>query len=398
MKRIVIFSAVFPPEPIVSAKISYDIATELSKNNIVSVVCPGPSRPLGFKFSKTEENIPFKVHIVDSFMCPESKLFGRFWESISFGRKCKRFIEHNHKEIDVIYMNVWPLFAQLFILRTAMKFHIKVITHIQDIYPESFTNKLPSLLKHLFHWTLLPIDKYVLKNSDHIIAISEKMKDYLSKTRFLRSGNITVVTNWQDENEFINFHRKRKKISNSRNLTFMYLGNIGPVAGVEFLIESFAVAQLSGARLVLAGSGSMKEYCINLSLKYSASDIEFIDVPAGKVPEVQDLADVMLLPVKKGAAMSSIPSKLPAYMFSKKPIVGCVDAKSNTADSILKSGCGWVIEPENKEQLIELFKSIYMDNQESRDEKGENGFNYAMKRFSKTTNLYRITNMITKLG
>lgn len=394
MRKIVIFSAAFPPEPIVSAKISYDLAEELSRNNTVTVVCPNPSRPLGFEFVRKFKNLPFVIEVIDSYTCPKSWLLGRIWESISFGLKCKEFIKSNYIEIDVIYMNAWPIFAQYLILSAAKKYQIKVIAHVQDIYPESYTNKLPSPFKQFFYELLLPIDKFILKNAFHILAISEKMKDYLMRTRIVQSNKISVVTNWHDENEFLNFQKKSKKITNTGNLTFMYLGNIGPVAGVEFLVESFAESKLSNAKLVVAGAGSMKEYCKNLSLKYTESIIEFIDVPDGKVPEIQNQADVMLLPVKKGAAMSSIPSKLPAYMFSKKPIIACVDADSDTADSIQKSGGGWVIEPENKYQLIALFKAINEDEQESRVAKGVNGFNFAMENFSKRTNLQKIVSII----
>lgn len=393
--KIIIFSALFPPEPVVSAKISYDIAAELSKNNVVSVVCPKPSRPLGFEFNKKFDNASIFVNQMDSYTCPKSKLLGRIRESFSFGKKSKEFIETNHENIDIIYMNAWPLFAQFLIMKSAKKFHIKVIAHVQDIYPESHANKFSEPIKHFFQWFLLPIDKYVLKNAFHIIAISEKMKEYLMETRKIQSNKISVVKNWQDENEFLNFQQENKGITYSGKLTFMYLGNIGPVAGIELLIESFAEAKLSGAKLIVAGSGSMKEHCQNLSLKYNNVDIRFIDVPDGKVPEIQNMSDVMLLPIKKGAALSSIPSKLPAYMFSKKPILACVDADSDTADSILESGCGWVIEPDNKKQLIDMFKSISNDNQESRAKKGENGFKYAMQRFSKTNNLKKITDLIT---
>ena len=64
----------------------------------------------------------------------------------------------------------------------------------------------------------------------------------------------------------------------------------------------------------------------------------------------------MLLPLKKGAAMSSIPSKLPAYMFSKKPIIGSLDVQSDTARAIIESDCGLVVEPENEQALINAFK------------------------------------------
>ena len=37
MKRVLIISALFPPEPVVSANLSFDIASEVSKKNNVTV-------------------------------------------------------------------------------------------------------------------------------------------------------------------------------------------------------------------------------------------------------------------------------------------------------------------------------------------------------------------------
>ena len=50
--KILIVTAVFSPEPVVSAKLSEDLANELSKTNMVSVISPKPTRPYGFKLIK----------------------------------------------------------------------------------------------------------------------------------------------------------------------------------------------------------------------------------------------------------------------------------------------------------------------------------------------------------
>ena len=398
MKSVLIISATFPPEPIVSAQISYALADELSGSNNVTVICPKPTRPAGFNFERGAQKYQFQKIVLDSYTYPESCLLGRLRETYSFGKACKNYIENNHQDIDIIYMNAWPLLGQYLIVKAAKMFNLSLILHVQDIYPESLTNKMPHFLKGFLQKILLPLDQYILSNSSQIIAISCNMKKYLLQSRKLNEENITVVANWQNESKFIDFKLNNDNNLLSENFTFMYLGNIGPVAEVEFLIKCFAEANLSEARLVIAGAGSMKAHCQKLSSTYLDSKIEFWDVPDGKVPEIQSLADVMLLPVKKGSARSSIPSKLPAYMFSKKPILACVDIDSDTADSILQSGCGWVIEPENKRQLIGMLKSICKESRESRIQKGENGFNYAISRYTKTVNLKKITDLITKLA
>ncbi len=391
--NILIISAVFFPEPVVSAKLSEDIATSLAEENNVTVLSPMPTRPFGFVFK--DENKPFdkfKLVRLRSYTCPKSKALGRLRESYSFGLACKKYISRNFKDIDLIYMNSWPMFSQFVIMKMAIKHDIKVITHVQDVYPESLSNKLPKF-SSVLNFIFMPIDKFVLKNSYRVIAISSKMKNLLAKTRELTESKIEVVQNWQDEELFTNYLQTKKK--NSNLLTFMYLGNIGPIAGIDLLLEAFSKANLNNSRLVIAGSGSKKEALQRNALELNPNTIEFWDVPEGKVPEIQGQADVMLLPIKKGAASSSIPSKLPAYMFSKKPIISCVDADSDTALAIKSSSCGWVLPPGNVDALTLKIKEIGKMTHVELLKTGINGFNFAYNNFSKKSNLKRLVSIIT---
>ena len=49
MKKILVVSSVYPPEPVISAKVSFDIARKLTESNRVTVICPHPSRTLGYE-------------------------------------------------------------------------------------------------------------------------------------------------------------------------------------------------------------------------------------------------------------------------------------------------------------------------------------------------------------
>lgn len=385
-----IISAVFPPEPIVSARLSKDLANELSNTGEVVVVCPQPTRPQGFDFLKNKETPPYKVFRVNSFTCSASNTIGRLYESYSFGRYCEKYIKSNFENIKVIYINAWPLFSQYFIIKVAKKHNIKCITHIQDIYPESYINKIP-FGKNFFFKLLLPIDKFILRNSDHIICISENMKNTLQNSRGIPSKKFTVIPNWQDEDDFIRYKKFSKNISElTDSFIFMYLGNNGPLAGVDFLIKCFINAKIPNANLIIAGTGSKTDACKKLVEDLNGQYVKFLPVPEGKVPEIQDMADVMLLPVKRGGAMSSIPSKLPAYMFSSKPILGSLDLKSDTAKAIIESDCGLVVEPENESELIKGMKQFVSFEKVILIEKGLNGFNYGISHFSKRENLQKL--------
>lgn len=391
-KNILIISAVYPPEPVVSAKLSKDLYDALKNLGYgVQVIHPRPTRPNGFDFG---DNIYFGTDEITfhSYTCPKSSLMGRMRESWSFGKACFKYIKEHYTEISCIYANAWPMFSQNAIVKVAKKYGIPCIIHVQDVYPESLTNKMPNTIGKIVHALILPMDTYILRNCTKVVAISEKMKNYLAETRGIVMNKIAVIINWQNEKEFIDYQQQSHTDEAEHPFTFMYMGNIGPVAGVDLLINAFMQAKLENARLVIAGSGSMKE---SLMVKATGcKEIEFWDVPNGKVPEIQSKADCMLLPIKKGAASSSIPSKLPAYMFSAKPIIGSIDADSDTADAISQAECGWVIEPENVQLLAGKMKTVAALDAACMKEYGENALKYGLEHFSKKKNLEKLTKVI----
>lgn len=388
--KILIVTAVFSPEPVVSAKLSEDLANELSKTNKVSVISPKPTRPYGFKLIKKNINKSYSHIKLNSYTCPESNFYGRIKESYSFGLACAKYIKENRNNIDVIYMNSWPIFAQYLTVKTAYKYNIPITTHIQDVYPESLGTKIP-IFGVIFNFIFRPIDKVILEKSKKVVVISKKMKKYLANSRQISLDKIIVVQNWQDEEAFINYKEIRdNNFTDQRLFTFMYMGNIGPVAGIDLLIDSFSKANLEKCRLLIAGSGSKRNELENLVSLKKIKRVNFIDVPDGMVPEIQASADVMLLPIKKGAASSSIPSKLPAYMFSKKPIIASVDIDSDSARAINDARAGWVIEPENIDMLIDVMREAYLTKKSELELKGENGFNFAIKNLSKKNNLKQL--------
>ena len=392
-----IISAVFPPEPIVSANLSKDLAEALSEMNEVKVLSPIPSRPYGFKFDqKTNPKLPFQHIILASYTCPQSSIIGRFRESYSFGKTTERHIHEHHDKIDRIYANTWPLLAQYFTVKAAKKYKLPIVIHVQDIYPESLANKLP-FIGPLVNYLLRPMDAWILRNATRVIAISQKMEDYLIKTRKLNPSHIEVVINWQDEKPFLHFQENNILPGKDTPFTFMYLGNIGPVAGCDLLLEVFSSLDTKNRKLVIAGSGSVKDKLIKQVNDQKVSNVEFIPVPDGKVPETQALADILILPIKKGAASTSIPSKLPAYMFSAKPIIATVDYDSDTANAIREAGCGWVVEPEQPEALADLIQNVQGMPKTELIAMGYRGREYALQHFSKKNNLSKLVGIIEGL-
>ena len=391
---ILIVSAVFPPEPVVSANLSYDIANALAAEEKVVVISPAPTRPFGMIFDKEmiSKEYPFEHIILDTYTCPESNLFGRARESYSLGINTKKYIEQNHQKIEVIYANTWPLFAQKYLVEAASKYNIPLVLHVQDIYPESISEKIP-FIGPFINKLLLPVDTKILENATNIVTISYKMRDYLIESRHLEEDKISVVRNWQDDDSFINFKDQNQSQKNEL-FTFMYLGSISPTAGIDLLIHAFGKADLKDARLIVAGGGSDKERCMAIAQGYHDKEIEFYEVSGNEVPGMQAKADVLMLPLRRGVARTALPSKLTAYMLSAKPIIASIDKDSEPADIIRNNDCGIVVEPEHEQELMRCMRNISQKSSNELSKMGKKSFNYAKEHLSRKHNLAKIMTII----
>jgi len=269
-----------------------------------------------------------------------------------------------------------------------------------DIYPESLLNRLPGLVRSLIGSPLRMLDGWSARQASSICVISESMRSTYITNRCIPAERVVTIPTWQDEKMFETpVDREAACVRYSvraDRFTFLYLGNIGPVAGVDLLIRAFHNAALESAQLLIVGDGSTKDSCIKLVDQLKAINIQFISDPdARNVPLLQSLADVCLLPLKRGAGSSSIPSKLPAYLFSVKPVLATVDEDSDTANVIREGACGWIGPPENEEWLSAKMKAVISMTRDELSSLGAHGREYALARFSKAPGVKRLADLIT---
>lgn len=389
---ILIASALFPPEPVVSANLSFDLASTLGNDEDVVVVTPKPTRPYGMIFDTDSEiKKPYQHVVLDSYTCPESRVLGRVRESLSFGRKLEEFIYGCRCEIEVIYANVWPVFAQKLLANISHKYNIPLVMHVQDIYPESLTRSL-GCFEAAANKLLIPIDRDIARKTKKIITISHQMKSHLVETRGVDASDVLVVRNWQDDTIFSEFKAgKRNAVEDT--FCYAFLGSINPTAGVDFLIHCFGSAGLANTRLLIAGDGPDKSKCQKIAGAYDC-DIQFVSVLPKEVPAVQSKADVLIMPLKKGAANTALPSKMTAYMFSAKPIIALVDSDSESARIIDEADGGWVVEPDNRDEMIRCIREVRYMNRDQLVKKGENACQYAKENLSKEKNLRLLCSIV----
>jgi glycosyltransferase involved in cell wall biosynthesis len=412
MVRVAIINAVYPPEPVVSARLGQDLAHELvGRGCAVTVLCPQPSRPVDTEHSQyrncsqphVSRDGDIEVVRLPSFTAPQSRLMARSRESLSFGMQACRYLRRHHLQPDVLYVNAWPLLSQGLLARYARRTRVPMVLHVQDIYPESLLTKLPRMVRGIVGAPLTRLDRWSARQAAVVVVISENMRRIYVEARGIPPEKVLAINNWQDEQSFANVPSRSEACAKydvpHEPFTFVYLGNIGPIAGVDLLIQSFCKARLSTAQLLIIGGGSAKAAHEELALRLGTSNVRFISDPVGKnVSLLQSMAHVCLLPMKRGAGMSSIPSKLPAYMFSAKPVLASVDAESDTARAISEAQCGWIEEPEDVQGLAEKMRDVASFPAAELDRIGRRGHSYGLAHYSKAVGVRKLAHVVLRAG
>jgi len=402
--RVAIVTSEFPPEPTVSGRMAADLATHLADAEAaVTVICPHPSRGVQMPPQTEDPAIQpwirdgLRIIRVPSYTAPISRFLPRIRESWSFGRASVAALRKLPTP-DVVYSATWPMLGQAWITAAAARLKVPHVTHVMDLYPESALLKVSPLLQVSSRSLLLALDRWIARTVSHLAVISEVMRRTYISTRGTDPKRVSVVPTWQDHDPYLTLPSIDEASAaygiDSGMFSFMYLGNIGPVAGVEHLIKSFGAARIPEAQLLIAGEGSNKAACMQLARDTNAH-IQFISDPAiCNVPKLQALADVLLLPMRKDAAASSVPSKLSAYMFSAKPVLASVDSNSETARLIELSDCGWVIPPEDSQAMAVAMRECALRKPCVLETLGANGRAYAFKHLTKSNGLELLTELL----
>jgi len=406
-----VVSCVYPPEPMVSAQTSAQVAEKLrSRGHDVTVLTGFPNRPAGRLYSGVtrsfakHESTASGVRLVRCFaaLSPESSLFSRLLENLSFGISSGWQLLTMRKP-DVIYANSWPIIATGILFLIAKLRRIPLVISVQDIYPEALLsqNRLAegSLPARLMTW----IDGVIARGSAHVIVISERFAEIYRRSRRVPPTRLSLIPNWVDESQMSGdlsgeSYRATREIKNCEFLV-VYAGNIGAAAGVETAIESMRfLADTPAVRLLVAGSGSRLDSCRGMAEAFPGKVLFHAPWHVADHPEVLRAANLLLLPTQGSQSLASVPSKLLSYMLAGCPVLATALPSSDLAELILRAGCGWVIVPDRPDLLAAKIEEIMnLDADELRG-RGENGRSYVMRHLTTQACLPKVTEILEKLA
>lgn len=388
-KKILLVSQNFYPENFKSN----DIAFELQKKGYNVTVLTGiPNYPEGkyypgYGLFKRRIETVHGVKVYRCLQIPRGKKYTKFllpltYLSFMFFGSLWAIYLGLFKRFDSILVHQVSPITQTFPAIIVKKMQGKpLILWVLDLWPDAFISG--SGINNRFIISLL--DKYVdfsYKNSNKILISSKGFKEsILEKTG--DEKKIQYFPNWA-EGSFLQTE-KNPIPELPGGFKIMLAGNLGVSQNLENILYAALQLKEENVRWIILGDGSRKEWMENFVRENSLQQSVFLmgKHPVETMPAFYEKADIMILSLnnKYDDLKKVVPARLQSYMASGKSVIGFIEGAA--ADVIIEADCGFTINPDDVDGLVNLIKNIIVEDFHRLAALGINGKAYFDTHFTK---------------
>lgn len=302
------------------------------------------------KYDVTTNVIPYQAADKGNFIA-------RYLTELKYINACKKFITSDYDAVFIQSNNVAG-----FAVRTIRKKLPKAIVtfNVQDIFPYNLSFSGGLKKSSPVFMILAAEQRYGYKHSDHVITISEDMKDTLVADG-VKEDKIEVVYNWSYQDEAYEnvdttpvSHMFKPKYFN-----VVYAGNIGVMQNVDILVEAAKLMKNDkDVWFHIIGNGVYKDKLEARAKEHGITNISFWPMqPPVLAPVIYSAADVNVIPLVKDVYKTALPSKTATCLACGKPIIFAIGKDSKFGRRAMEeAGCP-VVEADRADELVNaIFK------------------------------------------
>jgi colanic acid biosynthesis glycosyl transferase WcaI len=380
--KILFMAQCYAPEDVSAAVLITELAADLAgRGHQVTIVTGAPNYPQGRVF-KGYQNLPYLVEMLDgvrvirtwSFISPSKRVlprllhYGTYSATAFYGGLFAR-----RPDVIVSYSPPLPLGLSACLLSKI--FRVPWVLQIEDLFPDAaiaagvMTDKL--LINFFF-----AIEKFLYRNAQYISVISKSFQQNLL-AKGIENSKIEIIPTWADPDEIqpmVKHNGFREIHGLEEKFVVLYAGNIGHTSCLEDVL--LAAEMLQGEeniQFVIVGEGVKKESLVSEKQTKQLTNTLFLPFQPRKLfPEMLAAADISLVTLNAGAAISSMPSKIFNLMASARPILAIAPPESEIVQIVMEANCGWSVPPESPEKLAEVIMQL-KDRESILIQKGQNG-------------------------
>jgi colanic acid biosynthesis glycosyl transferase WcaI len=250
----------------------------------------------------------------------------------------------------------------------ARRWRVPFVFNIQDVFPDvavevgAISN--PTVIR-----AARRLERWSYERADAVTVLSDDLRDNLAAkiTGHVDDPDdrIRVIPNFVDTARIVprdpatNAYRREHDLVGKR--VVMYAGNVGFSQSLELVISAArALCDRRDTVFVINGGGSARA-----DLEAQAADlpnVRFVDFqPKERLPEVLAAADIHVVPLRRGLASSSVPSKTYSIMAAGRPLIASVDEGTEVARVVERAGAGMAVPPDDPGAFVAAVTKLLDD-------------------------------------
>lgn len=257
---------------------------------------------------------------------------------------------------------------------------VPFVFNIQDVFPDVAV-ELGMLKGERVIRAAAWMERFAYRRADAVTVLSEDLAENVRtklathrRDRHGDPGKVHVIPNFADTDWIRpgpkeNGYRSQYGLEGKR--VVMYAGNVGLSQSLDMLLDVAAATDDDDVVFVVNGAGAALA-----DLRQRASglgNVVFVGLqPKDRLPEILASADVHVVPLKRGLARSSVPSKTYSILAAGRPVVASVDPGTEIARTLSEAGAGWAVHPGDVEGFAKAIRRL-LDAPDEADEMGRSG-------------------------
>ena len=370
--KILFFSDNFFPETNAAASRVYERAKIWAEmGHQVTIITSFPNFPEGRIFQgyknkwyqvKMKDNL--RVVRVKTFISPNKGVFLRTIDFISFMITATVAGLFQEKP-DIILASSPQFFTAVTGYLVSLVKRCPLGLEIADLWPESIKAVNAIKSRGLLNF-LEKVELFLYRKSDFIVTLTESFKTNIIK-RGIKPEKIFTVINGVDTQFFSRINKKNHQLETDLGLkdkfVIGYIGTMGMSHGLDQVIEVARVLENEkneSVHFLFVGGGAEREKLIELSRKFSLSNVTFVDrQPKDRIIDYWSLCDLALVHLKNHPTFREvIPSKIFEAMALGLPIIYC-GPQSDGSHIVTREKVGVHIENSSPEFLKKAIQDLF---------------------------------------
>jgi colanic acid biosynthesis glycosyl transferase WcaI len=236
-----------------------------------------------------------------------------------------------------------------------------LVFNIQDVFPDAAV-ETGAITNQRVIAAASWLERASYRAADAVTVLSDDLRaNVTSKLPPARAADVHTIPNFVDTSRIVPSDRMtpyRRELGIGAEPVVLYAGNIGYSQSVELLLA--AARRMPDVTFLINGEGVAREALVRAA--DGLGNVRFASyVPESRLPELLATGDIHTVPLKRGLAAVSVPSKTYSILAAGRPVVAAIDPGTEIPALLAASGGGLAVDPDDPDAFTAAVRRLVDD-------------------------------------